>query len=237
MACIYEILVGTDDNYIGSTFDIIRRERMHNTNVKFPSHNNGESKLYRKIRECDGKFIIHKLYDVDTDNELELRKAEREAYDNLKPTLNERQPYQSNEERKEYIKNYNKVYKEQNSEILNEKRKIYRQRDDVKKRISDYEKEYRKNNPEKIKEQKHREYEKNKERYTERNKQWRENNADKKKEMDKAYYERTKEQQKIKNKERYENNKVVIKCECGVEVLKRNMKKHLNSKKHLQFTR
>ena len=42
-----------------------------------------------------------------------------------------------------------------------------------------------------------------------------------------------KSKQKIKNKERYENNKVVIKCECGVEVLKRNMKKHLNSKKHI----
>ncbi len=237
MACVYEILVGTDDNYIGSTFDIIERERMHNINVNQIKHRNGQSKLYKKIRECDGKFIIHKLYDVDTDNELELRKAEREAYDNLKPTLNERQPYQSNEERKEYIKNYNKVYKEQNSEILNEKRKIYRQRDDVKQREYEYNTQWRKDNPDKKKASNKREYEKNKERYKETNKQWRENNADKKKEMDKAYYEKNKESRKIKDKERYENNKVVIKCECGVEVLKRNMKKHLNSKKHLQFTR
>ena len=162
MACIYEIIVGTDDTYIGSTFDIGERERMHKNNVNFPSHNNGQSKLYKKIRECDGNFIIHKLYDVDTDCELELRKAEREAYDNIKPSLNERQPYQSKEERKVYHNNYTKEYNEKNRDKLNEKKRIKRQDPNEKEKIRIYNKEYSKKNRDKINERKRIKYHENK---------------------------------------------------------------------------
>ena len=239
MACIYEIIVGTEDTYIGSTFNIGERERMHKVNTNQIEHRNGQSKLYKKIRECDGNFIIHKLYDVDTDCELELRKAEREAYDNLKPTLNSYRPYFSKEERDEYMKIYRKDYNEKNREKLNQDKKIYRQREDVKQREYEYNKQWVKDNPEKKKASNKRDYEKNKERYSERNKQWRENNKEKKKADDKAYYERTKEQQKIKNKERYERNKEKLNekvvCECGVECAKKGLKRHMNSKKHLKF--
>ena len=240
MACIYEILVGTDDNYIGSTFNIGEIERMHKVNTNYPSHTNGTSKLYKKIRECDGNFIIHKLYDVDTDCELGLRIAEREAYDNLKPSLNSYRPYVSEAEFKKEKKIYNHNYSQSHKEERNEKRRNKYHEDPVEReKVIESNKNYRINNPEKVKERKQREYQKNKKRYSESNKIWRENNKEKKKADDKAYYERTKEQQKIKNKERYEMNKEKINekvvCECGVECAKKGLKRHMNSKKHLKF--
>jgi hypothetical protein len=59
----------------------------------------------------------------------------------------------------------------------------------------------------------------------------------------KEYYEKNKDLINEKHKEYYENNKYLIKennketiiCECGCEITKINLKRHLQSKKHLSF--
>ena len=59
-------------------------------------------------------------------------------------------------------------------------------------------------------------YEKNKDKIKQKNKEWREKNKEKIKEWRK-------------------NNKEKIKCECGCEILKINLSKHLKTKKHIRI--
>ena len=79
-------------------------------------------------------------------------------------------------------------------------------------------KEYRENNKDKIKE-------------------YYENNKDKIKEVKKEYYEKNKD----KVKEYYENNKdkikikIKINCDCGCEVAKCQLNRHMKTKKHIKL--
>jgi hypothetical protein len=82
-------------------------------------------------------------------------------------------------------------------------------REDNREKIQERMKKYRDNNTEKIKEY----YETNKEKLQERMKEYREKNR------------------KIIN----ENMKEIMKCECGCEVIKSNLKRHQTSKKHIKL--
>jgi glucan phosphorylase len=80
--------------------------------------------------------------------------------------------------------------------------------------------------------------------------EWKEDNKEYKKKYNeinkkkiKEYLENNKEIIKEKKKEWYENNKEIIKeknkkkitCECGCEILKRCLLKHLKTKKHINY--
>ena len=61
---------------------------------------------------------------VDCNNSLEARKIERELIEELEATLNQRTPVTSNEEKKEYKKNWSKTDYETNKQLKKEREKI-----------------------------------------------------------------------------------------------------------------
>ena len=99
---------------------------------------------------------------------------------------------------------------------------------------SQYKKSYAENNKEKITEQSKLYYQQNKEIIQQKTKNWRENNHDK----IHAYYERTKDRQKEISRQNYEKNGMRnIKCECGREITKKALRRHLESKIHFDIIR
>ncbi len=82
-------------------------------------------------------------------------------------------------------------------------------------------------------------YETNKEIILEYRKDWRQNNKDYIIEWKKEYYMNNKEYLNNKCKERYENvkekRKEKITCECGCEVCKDCLNRHMKSKKHIDL--
>jgi len=89
-------------------------------------------------------------------------------------------------------------------------------------------KEYRENNKEKIQEYKKEYYEDNKEKIQENMKEYQETNKEKIKEKRKEYYETNKNTI-------LKNMKEIVKCECGCEVTKTNLKRHIKNKKHISL--
>jgi len=99
--CVYNITVGEIGFYIGSAKDFDKRLTKHNDMLK-----TSNIKLYKAIRENNGKFVMTKLYDVGYENTVELRIQERKCYDEMKPNLNMYRPHITKEEMKEYAKQY-----------------------------------------------------------------------------------------------------------------------------------
>ena len=129
-ACIYIIKTGKD-TYIGSTNNFEIRIRDHNENLyndKLRDHN---IRLYRTIRENNYDWGIKKLHDYPCDTLTELRIEERRVYDELQPTLNERKPYVSADERRHNMKTYHQKYRAEQSETLLEKKRQYYQNNKV----------------------------------------------------------------------------------------------------------
>jgi DNA anti-recombination protein RmuC len=96
--------------------------------------------------------------------------------------------------------------------------------EDNKEKIQEYAKEYRDNNKEKIKEYN----ETNKEKLKEYNKEYNEKHKEKIKENKKEYYETNKSTI-------LKNMKELVKCECGCEVIKKVLKRHQKTKKHISL--
>ena len=102
-------------------------------------------------------------------------------------------------------------------------------------------KEYYEDNKERYKEK----YAQNKEIYLNRVKIYRENNKEKVQEQSKRKYEKHKEAYLQKQKEYRENNKDRIKerdsekiiCECGCEVRKDGLRRHIKTQKHIQHSK
>jgi hypothetical protein len=85
-------------------------------------------------------------------------------------------------------------------------------------------KEYKEQNADKIKEYKKEYYEQNADKIKEYKKEYREQNANKIKKQKKEYYEKNAE--KIK--------KLII-CECGCEIMKKHLKRHQQTAKHINL--
>ena len=111
IGCVYKITPdGSDEFYIGSAYNFKARKRKHIQAV-YDDGPKYKYKLYETIRDCGGEFNMEKLYDVEYEDGIELRMEERRCYDELKPTLNMMRPYVSDEEAKEYRRNYQAAYK------------------------------------------------------------------------------------------------------------------------------
>lgn len=121
-------------------------------------------------------------------------------------------------------KDAKKIYREINIEKIKETDKIYRQKN--KEILLVKQKNYRETNKEKVSNVKKNWYKQNKEKVIERVKNNYHNNKDKKIEKVKEYY--------LKNKEKIkERTSLSIVCECGIEVKKYGLDKHLKTAKHL----
>jgi len=159
------------------------------------------------IRE-NGGWEMFKMIEVEKypcNDRREAERRENEAMKELKASMNMINSFRTQEEITEYKKEYKKKYYESN-----------------KPKIQEHHKEYRENNKPKIQE---------------RDKKYREANKTKIQEKRKEYYEENKTKIQEQKKEYREANKSKInekvKCECGCDVMKRHLKEHQATKKHL----
>jgi len=83
-ACIYSIMTG-GGFYVGSTRNFKKRKTNHTSCIK---NINNQIPLYKKIRENNGVWIMHKLKDYPCANGEELRKEEQFWIDEFSPNLN-----------------------------------------------------------------------------------------------------------------------------------------------------
>ena len=139
---IYKIEI-CNEFYIGSTIETLKeRQRKHNISLKKKTY-----KLYETCKANDiTKITLIKIEKVKVNNKLELKIIEQKYINELQPTLNMLKAYRTEEE----IKNYDKEYRENNKEKERLRHKKYR--DNNKEKIKNYDKEYKDKNKEKIKE-------------------------------------------------------------------------------------
>ena len=102
---------GVYEFYIGSSFDMKKRKILHKSkcyNTKYSTYN---SKVYVYIRENKG-FVEWKFEILET-NEFEdehaLKTREQHYKNLLKPSLNTYNAHTTKDQRKAYVKNYDKI--------------------------------------------------------------------------------------------------------------------------------
>jgi len=125
--------------------------------------------LYKRWSKHNHKSPINKIILIENyscNSQEELCKREQEVIDKHSDLLNQIRAYTSEEDLKQYHKEYREKNKEQNKQ---------------------YRKEYIEINKEKIKEKNKEYYENNKDKINERHKKYRENNKDKFKEQNRQY--------------------------------------------------
>lgn len=126
--------------YIGSTIKTLA-ERLSDHQNK--SKNLDDNRIfYKAVREGDGwdNFQIELIQDYLCFNRDELRMKEDEYIRELKPCYNEMRAYLSEEERKDFQKEYQEKHKEEIAKYKKEYNKEYRERH--KEKITKYRKEY-----------------------------------------------------------------------------------------------
>jgi len=182
-ALIYKIehLDKPDLIYVGSTTNLVKRKYNHKTNCNNEKSKKYNAKKYVMIRENGGwecfKMVVIKEYPCNTKNELQIE--EEKCRKELQATLNSFRCHITEEERKEYFKEFKKKYKEneENHKKILETMKIYnfenkekyKQRYlDNKEKILEQQKEYRENNRERINQKANETYQNNKEKAKEK---------------------------------------------------------------------
>ena len=149
--CVYRLL-SLDKNikefYIGSTADLKQRTRQHKSDCNNSNSINHNSKVYEFIRNNGGwnnwKIDIELLTTgMEKINRLEL---EQNYLDCLHPELNSQNALGF--DKKEYMKEYSKEYREDNKESIKEYNKDYNEKNRA--TILERKKQYRENNKDKI---------------------------------------------------------------------------------------
>ena len=159
--------------YIGSTTDFVKRKHQHKQDCK-----TSECKLYQTMRE-NGNWenwrmtIIEEYLDCKTVIEQKIR--EQKWIDELNGNLNMVKAYRTEEEAKQY----QKEYQDQNRDELAQKSKEYREQN--KEQIKQKSKEYYEQNKEKILQKGKEYYEQNKEKLLQKMKDYREKMKNQKK--------------------------------------------------------
>jgi hypothetical protein len=105
--------------YVGSTCNFYMRKKTHKSDS---NKNIDVLPLDKYIKEIGGwnmvDMTLHSYYPCHT--KLELRKREREVRDEIKPKCNMRNPYTSEEEKKQQMKLSNAKYYQENKKHKNE---------------------------------------------------------------------------------------------------------------------
>ena len=175
--CIYKI-VCEDNNvnytYVGSTQSFRVRKAQHKSKCNNEKANEYNCKLYKTIRDNGGwnNFRMVCIDEVEVNSKRQAEIIEEKHRMELRANLNDKRCHLTQEQRKEYLKEY----RENNAE------KIKEYYDNNAEKIKEQRKEYYENNAEKIREQKKEYYDNNAEKIKERHKDYYDNNAEKIKE-------------------------------------------------------
>jgi hypothetical protein len=234
---IYKIIPneGTEI-YVGSTFNRLSdRFRSHKANYKGGKESNFCSvfEIFKKYGIDGCEIILIKEYEVVDRKHLSVYET---LWIKKLKTINQLEP-SGGLLKKQWFKHYGKKYREDNKELIRQKKKEDREKN--KEKVATRSKIYREENKERIKEKKKRDYEKNGEKMRKQKRQNYRENKEKFKERDKKYYEKNKEKIAVKKKQFYEQNKhhilEKIQCECGSVVAKSGFSKHKITKKHQDY--
>ena len=164
MGLIYKFVIG-DNCYIGSTKNLIERQKKHNLNLNSDNYNN---LLYNFCREHKIENIILELVEDEVEEE-DLKIREQFYIDKLKPTLNANRAIRTIEDTKQIIREEGIRYRANNKEKIAVQKKKYQQNN--KEKLTNYIKDYTEKNKEKLKEQHKNWYENNKEEIKLKNKE------------------------------------------------------------------
>ena len=113
-----------EDIYIGSTTNLYNRKKKHKSDSNNEKHRIYKTYVYKFIRENGGfeNWDMIMIKEVNVDNKRELEREERKVFEELKPTLNIRNPFRKKEENKGLDKEKQKIYQknwyENNKESL-----------------------------------------------------------------------------------------------------------------------
>ena len=202
---IYKIEHIDDESlvYVGHTTCFNKRKTAHKSNCKNENYKYYNIKVYQMIRE-NGGWDMFKMIEVEKYPCADRREAER----------------RENEAMKEL------------KACMNMRNSFVTQ-DEKQEQAKEYNTNYYELHKEQVKE-----YQKNnKHKIQERMKDYRDNNKLKIQEYKKDYREANKPKIQEREKDYYEANKLKInekvKCECGCEINKHNLKRHQKNNKHL----
>jgi len=209
--CIYKIERIENDKmlYVGHTTEFNKRKGHHKNNCKNTQGKLYNLKLYQMIRE-NGNWEMFRMIEIEKfscNDKREAAKKENEVMKELKANMNTYKSYLTNDE-------------------IKEKKKDWRLNNKEKKKKHD--KKYYENNKNEINEKSKEYYIDNKNEINEKMKEYYINNKKHIIEQSDKYYKNNKEQILEKHKEK-------TKCACGCEILKMNLKRHQNSKKHIDL--
>ena len=131
-ACIYKICcldAEIEDIYVGSTTDLVKRRSAHKAACNDPKSKKYDYHAYKFIREQGGweNWEVVLVERFQCDNSEDLFQREREVFDQLKPTLNNRRPKTTVAERKEGNREASKTWREANPERHREIQKAWRE--------------------------------------------------------------------------------------------------------------
>jgi hypothetical protein len=183
------------------------------------------------IRDNGGwdNFKMTEIEKYSCNDNREVERRENELMKELKASMNTNNSFSTDGETKERIKEYYQKNKERIKDYIDKKKEIRKEQS----------KEYRDKNKEKLKERKKEYYENNKEKILKNSKEYYESNIEKQKIYSDQYREKNKEEINKKKREYYERtkekNKETLKCDCGCEVSNKNLKRHENTKKHIDL--
>jgi len=146
------------DIYVGHTTDFTRRKREHHSICCNENNKNYNLNVYQIIRNNGGwnNWMMLEIEKFECNDANEARTRERYYIELLNANMNIKNPIISNNESKEYQKEwreqnkeYDKKYKEANKDKLKEQQKKYR--DDNKDKMKEYKKKYNELNKDNIK--------------------------------------------------------------------------------------
>ena len=122
---IYTIKTG-DSLYVGSTCNFTKRKYDHKSNINNVNYKLYNCKLYKTIRDNGYEWDMkpYNLYPCET--KMEMNIEEERIRKELNANLNMCKAYRTEEEKKEYMKNYNTLYYEENKDRIKDNVKNYR---------------------------------------------------------------------------------------------------------------
>ena len=143
--------------YVGSTANWKERQRKHKFNCTNEKSKEYNYKIYKTIRD-NGDWSNFKMIEIGTADQLTKRQAEQiEEYyrEDLKANMNGQRCYRTEEQKREYEKEYNKQYREQNKDYYKEYNKQYNEanKETINQRRKGYWEQYYQYNKDTIKEQ------------------------------------------------------------------------------------
>jgi hypothetical protein len=219
----------TGKQYVGSTTKQYLSQRLdtHRSDYKAWLNKTGNYCYSVLVLENEDYYIkLLQLYPCTCNDELRMKEQE---YIDANECVNHNKSYRSEEDKKEYTKEYNAEHKEEKKEYYEEHKEEKKEyAEEHKEEIKEYQKVYRETHKEEIKEINKKLYEKNRDKLLEYQKEYREENKELVNKKSKEYRKKNKEILKEKAREK-------INCVCGCSTTKQHKARHEKTQKHINF--